>query len=382
MSIDLRNRIEALAGAIDLGLAARADTNPAFLGQIVDGGAMPTGSGRFYLVNPVALDGEEAEGGTATAEADTTREIPVIVLGTRQVVVGDLLVCRQVNGRWFAESGHFLNYCNPTLSACGSNRYSANGTVTDLLNATNALIYRYEHRAWFTDWLPCNRPPGVGGGPSYYYLKLAVDGTTGKPVASLVALAGTFLNTSTYAPYPAIFGKPWALTTSPSLVTYTSTGDPTDCDPLAYAATWSGPYAPITSATYSVPKWELPTWGFSCGTPCPLPRKDLTLSWANVTSGNGSGTLVYNSAAKTWAMACTSWLRADLSMISGGSIAFNLRRYGSPSDCSGAVSLWSYGVTLTLDADYTCEPLLLTFRPRFTTQALYTSGYRTFVITE
>ena len=382
-----------------------------FLGRAVNSGAMPVGQGRIYHFEPVQLEGDEVEGGEATITSDSARPIPVLVLGTRQVNVGDLFVCRSVGGRWVAYSGNQLNYCHPFVPSCNGARFSANGTVTDTINGPQPITYDFGAGAWFSPWLPYSsdkvlqsgpgsNPCSVGSGPSYYFHKLTIDPSTGKPRATLV-LPGTsctllggggitpaffkYLNTPTYAPYPALLGRPASWSSSAFSIIYQA--DPSECDPLTVEAVWpttgtAGPYLPMAGATYSVPRWTEPGWGFSCGTPCPLPRKNLTVSWTNVTSGNGSGTLVWTQSTKTWEMACSgTGLRIQLSMTGNQTLGFTVRTYGSPTDCSGVAAFWSYGTNIQL-ASYVCEPLYLDFRPAFVVQALYTSGYRSFIVTE
>jgi hypothetical protein len=78
---------------------------PRLLGQVVDLGAMPDQSERIYLVNPVRLQGVESEGTTASIVVDGTRTVPVLVIGSRALTAGDLIVALAVGGRWVAESG-------------------------------------------------------------------------------------------------------------------------------------------------------------------------------------------------------------------------------------------------------------------------------------
>jgi hypothetical protein len=87
---------------------------PRFLGSVFDGGAMPSQAGRVFLVNPVRLDGAEAEGSTATFTIDGTRAIPVVFVGGSPPAAGDLVVALAVGGRWVAEgSFHPGLACSP-----------------------------------------------------------------------------------------------------------------------------------------------------------------------------------------------------------------------------------------------------------------------------
>jgi hypothetical protein len=76
-----------------------------FVGRVVNGGAMPSQTERVFLLQPVQLDGPEAEGATASLVADGSRTIPVIVLGQTPPQPGNLLVVQAVGGRWVAQAG-------------------------------------------------------------------------------------------------------------------------------------------------------------------------------------------------------------------------------------------------------------------------------------
>ncbi len=406
----LRARVDAANDRVDRLNGPASRDGGSFLGRVLNGGSMPTGQGRYYLLNPVDLDGEETEGGEAEYHTDTTREIAALAIGNRSPQVGDLYVCRSVSGRWVFDTGVSLTYCNPRLGAC-SNRYSVNGTVSDGISSAAPITWDYATSAWYSVWLPYaspnvlqsgtgSNPCSIGDGASYYFHRLAIHPTTGQPTATLVLPGqactrtpggGTVAAFFKYptpgllpSAFPGLLGKPSAWAGAGFRVT--ATGDPSECDPLVFEAVYptAGPIGaalPFASATFSVPKWTPPNWGFSCGTPCPLPRKDLTLSWTRV-GGNGSWTLTYDPAAKMWKLACSgTGLSVDLTMDGTQAIGLVIRLRGSPSDCSGSLSTFSLGSTIAL-ASFTCEPLYLEFKPSFTTQALYANGYRTFTVTE
>jgi len=93
-----RNRLRAP------GLGAPASRGaPRFVGRIHDAGAIPDRTDRVYLAHPVRLDGAELEGGPASLVVDSSRSIPVVVIGSRSPEVGDLLVAVSVGGRWVAD---------------------------------------------------------------------------------------------------------------------------------------------------------------------------------------------------------------------------------------------------------------------------------------
>jgi hypothetical protein len=90
--------------ALSLATTQAPRGTPRLLGQVVGGGGMPTGTDLVYLMNPVRLDGGDAEGTTASLTVDGSRNIPVVVIGGTPPQAGDLLVALAVGGRWVAES--------------------------------------------------------------------------------------------------------------------------------------------------------------------------------------------------------------------------------------------------------------------------------------
>jgi hypothetical protein len=100
----LRDRQAALSRAIDRAPAGRPHGAAQILGQVYDGGSMPSSPNLFYLTHPAIVTGAETEGGSATVTADTATTVPVLVLrGTPSV--GDLLTAYSVGGRWVSEEG-------------------------------------------------------------------------------------------------------------------------------------------------------------------------------------------------------------------------------------------------------------------------------------
>jgi hypothetical protein len=89
--------------------------NPRFLGEVIDGGAMPSTTDRIFLVHPVGLFGSENEGASAVLAVDGTRTIPVVVIGGAVPTAGDLLLALAVGARWVAEFGRggALLACTP-----------------------------------------------------------------------------------------------------------------------------------------------------------------------------------------------------------------------------------------------------------------------------
>jgi hypothetical protein len=102
--------------------------------------------------------------------------------------------------------------------------------------------------------------------------------------------------------------------------------------------------------------------GLGCS-PCNIPQEDLTVTWTNSLTGNGSATLVY--ADDAWSAGCVdNGLLIQLACTEG---EIELRVYyyvtgecpdGEGNYCS---NLGEEGLQLTL-ASYTCSPFSLTFQ--------------------
>jgi hypothetical protein len=138
-ALDLGARVPRAAEAS--ALAPRG--TPRFVGRVVNGGAMPSQTGQVYLVNPVRLGGVESEGTTASVSVDTTRTIPVVVIGETPPEVGDLLIAMAVGGRWVASAGGApLSFaCSPcpipkkNLTVSWANVLTGNGSTTLVFTA-------------------------------------------------------------------------------------------------------------------------------------------------------------------------------------------------------------------------------------------------------
>ncbi|MDE2101001.1 MAG: hypothetical protein KGL39_27390 [Patescibacteria group bacterium] len=415
MSIYLRERLSEIENQLD-SLSEPPESTLRFIGQVYDGGAMPTGSERVYLVHPLLIDGSETEGAAGVTTPDPSRSIPVVVIGS-PASAGDILICHALGGRWVAYSAYPLHYCQPVCQACSNARYATNGTVSDTLNGTQPMVYDFGAGAWYSPWLPFSTDhalqsgPGVdpcyfGAGKSYYFYRLSflVVPPTPTQVRAELFLPGQTchdvrrVSTTTYydysaAIYPAMLAPPVQFTGTGFTVPFL--GAPSSCDPLTLAASWSaasatpapitGATLPVTTSTFAVPKWTPPGYGFSCALPCPLPRKDLTVSWTGPI-GAGSATLVWNTVTKDWTMACTGGLSIHLFTTGGGSVLGFTVTVTDNTDCTGTSHSIGYtgsGFGLGLSS-YTCDPLMIVFDTHvygFLFNFLYTKGYRTFTVT-
>ena len=75
----------------------------AMIGQVFAVASVPTTTGCYFAVHPVAALGAEAEGGAPTLTADASTTVFAYVGGGRVPVAGDNLICRFIGNRWVAE---------------------------------------------------------------------------------------------------------------------------------------------------------------------------------------------------------------------------------------------------------------------------------------
>jgi hypothetical protein len=119
--------------------------------------------------------------------------------------------------------------------------------------------------------------------------------------------------------------------------------------------------------------------------PCNIPAQNLTLSWTNVLSGNGSTTLIYSAGPPaSWASGCSNSLLYKL-LCTGGNVELRVIYFTAGSCPTGTEQYCSnmrvtpYGLTLS---SYTCSPFSMTFLSRSATcPAITSSGYTSFTVT-
>jgi hypothetical protein len=112
----LRERISAAAPP-DVRLV-QADRPPAFVGQVFADPTVPTTTGRFFSVRPVAVLGAEAEGQQGSLVAAGASGVLVYVIGSRAPVAGDYLVCRFVPDRWVSQTSPAASAAPVSLPGC------------------------------------------------------------------------------------------------------------------------------------------------------------------------------------------------------------------------------------------------------------------------
>ncbi len=76
---------------------------PRFIGQVVSGGATPAAVDHTFLVLPTRISGSESEGAPGTVVVDSSRPIPVVMVGGRPPVIGEFVVAHATGGRWVAD---------------------------------------------------------------------------------------------------------------------------------------------------------------------------------------------------------------------------------------------------------------------------------------
>lgn len=125
--------------------------------------------------------------------------------------------------------------------------------------------------------------------------------------------------------------------------------------------------------------------GSATCSPCDLPESNLTISWTNPLTGNGSATLTYTTSPQAWSVDCVdNGLSFKLQCTAGG-IELQATYY-TAGGCPGGTSqycsnLRSSPLSLTLSS-YMCSPLSLMFTVGSSAcPQIYSLGNTQFVIT-
>ena len=119
--------------------------------------------------------------------------------------------------------------------------------------------------------------------------------------------------------------------------------------------------------------------------PCSIPKKNLTVSWTNSLSGNGSTALIYTPSPLAWASPCSNGLQFAL-LCTANQVEFRVKFWvtgtcpgpGNTQFCSN-LRPPPYGLTMS---SYSCSPFSMTLQPTSSTcQTVTSSGYTQFTIT-
>lgn len=102
MSRTERNRLINIRQGIDLRDRVGPPQTARMSVRVFDGGSIPTSVPAVYLTHPVSFDAADTEGASYTTYDDTAVTIPVVCIGPRVPVAGDLLVAHAVGGKWVA----------------------------------------------------------------------------------------------------------------------------------------------------------------------------------------------------------------------------------------------------------------------------------------
>ncbi len=136
-------------------------------------------------------------------------------------------------------------------------------------------------------------------------------------------------------------------------------------------------------------RWVAEMAGLSGGgslacSPCSIPTQNLTLSWVNFISGNGSTTLTYVTTPASWTSGCSNGLLYKL-VCTGGQVELRVIHFtsglcptGTQEYCSN-LRVAPLGITLST---YTCSPFTMTFLSNASgCPAITSTGYTKFTIT-
>ena len=388
MGRDLRNKLEGL----DLARRDSFVVGGAFLGQVFDGGKLPSAGGYFYLVHPVEV-GVQEESQTPTFTVDSTQAIPVAVIG-QKANVGDMLVCEYDGQRWFSvlaaattTTGDCV-YCGTPCSACGGVKMLAGGTITDS-NGTHSLI-PYTSGGWggiyITASITYSAPdciefigstPGIG---AYKWIIQCVEGGKIKVLRIWydyinLQLSGTSVGPLCYRSYWTEDSyAPASLIINPVCNTDTVDGSGSVSFSPPLDPTWTVVDEPPRDFSFSIPIESYPTRK-QCCSPCPIPKVDLTIKEV-VTGGiipppYDTGTLTYHpivgNSPATWIGGPLYDLNAQIvSQLmcdpDTGIIDFSTSIYGIPTGERYAL------------ASYTCKPFHLEYHNQFKNRYYYIDG--------
>lgn len=138
--IDLKRRIDDLPyrplGVVNQGSAS-------FLGRVVSGGAIPSATDRYYLLEPVGRIPPPATEGATPAIAWKSHRIPVLVIGSKVPLAGDMIQAWYCGTRWVAEGSSVESaICNLTVTIIRANSCGAVGAVVTFTEQdTGLLVY-------------------------------------------------------------------------------------------------------------------------------------------------------------------------------------------------------------------------------------------------
>lgn len=360
---DERERQAAAARRIEAAALVAPRGSDRFVGAVFDGGSMGSCTPCIFLVHPVQLGGTETEGGAGSNAVDTTRAIPVVVLG-QVPSVGDLLTVFSAGGRWVAEKGGPGGGCTGEDCQCGIP-----------CDACSGVLLAFAFHATWTDicghsgsgdaifdpfWNPSVAPiwftgtHGVDPDPIFRMsVVCTVDGGLTATIAEPTGTPGVFhdvySSTLDAADLDCTSGK-----VSGTFATWTTIDTPSTCtgDPGSLAV----------SLGTERPEHRL------CCLPCGIPKKDLTLT---VLGSDGvtttyTGTITYSSTpSDTWTSAPFYVPSIDdmvtISITCGfdGNLCVDVISTGFTSlSCGGCTGDGSY-----LLRTATCDPLHATFFP-------------------
>ena len=281
-------------------------------------------------------------------------------------------------------------FCGSPCAACGGFKWvqgtvsDANGTY-DVFPGVNTAWQAFSSGGVFSD--PDNTCSSLVDGTAHYsYL---VSCTAGGQIRVNLHVPGgyCFRMGDPGILYYGYFGD----LTHLGNMTATSTASPSSCDPSVVSnhtfTGWSVGYPsppafpPVGTVTVTLFK-ETPKAQVCCS-PCPIPKKDLTLKWTNTFLGTGTTPLVYSPGQ--WASGCDHQLLYSLS-CAAGQTQFTVTYFttgtcpdGNPDYCtSGGIN--PHRLVLS---SYTCSPLHLTYTLTASTcTILGDNGYTQFEITD
>jgi hypothetical protein len=125
--------------------------------------------------------------------------------------------------------------------------------------------------------------------------------------------------------------------------------------------------------------------GFTACSPCNIPNENLTISWTNLLTGNGSATMTYISGPSPWETSCVDGGFEFQLGCNSGTIELRANFFtsgGCPEGTSNFCSNLRNSPLALTPSDHTCSPFSLTYTVgESACPALYSAGNTQFVIT-
>ena len=363
-----RERHQDLSDVVDRQDVFGPDCGAVVLATTTTLSAYPTTAGAFYAANPTEIDGDETEGAVATYTADSSQVIYILNQGTQVPPIGTRVIA----------------HCEGAGGCFGmmAERLAAEG------ESAGKRVRRVERQMKDSHRQLHARHIALAGTSD----RVSIPGTVGTVRRLVQIYSGGALPASAdrfYLSHPVELDG----TESEGKVG-AATVDATQTIPVVVLG--RAPSVGDVLPAFSVGgRWVAERGGndgqsLVCS-PCLIPARNLTISWVNSLTGNGSDTLVYSAVGPTWTTGCSGGAGVGNKLLfklycTGGTVELRVFFFvtgacpdGETEYCS---NLQSPGSQLTLNS-YVCDDgFTLAFTlTELSCPAVSSSGFTGFIIT-